>query len=114
MLRCGGGLAGTRATVKLISATPSPYVRKVRITLAEKGIPFELVTEVPWNRDTTMPLYNPLERLPVLLPDEGGSLHEFSHILEWLEVEFPDSPLLPAEAGDRLEAKRCMVIGDGV
>ena len=33
--------------MKLLSATPSPYARKVRITLAEKGIPFELLTEVP-------------------------------------------------------------------
>ena len=41
--------------MKLISATPSPYARKVRIQLIEKGIPFELVTEVPWNSDTTVP-----------------------------------------------------------
>ena len=27
---------------RLISATPSPYARKVRIQLAEKNIPFEL------------------------------------------------------------------------
>ena len=32
---------------RLISATPSPYARKVRIALAEKAIPFELTTEVP-------------------------------------------------------------------
>ena len=44
---------------KLISATPSPYARKVRIQLAEKGIPFELITEVPWNSDTQTPLHNP-------------------------------------------------------
>jgi hypothetical protein len=50
---------------KLISATPSPYARKVRIQLAEKGIPFELITEVPWNADTQTPRYNPLEKLPV-------------------------------------------------
>ena len=33
---------------QLISATPSPYARKVRIALAEKGLPFELLTEVSW------------------------------------------------------------------
>ena len=51
---------------KLISATPSPYARKVRIALAEKGLPFELVTEVPWDSGTQTPKYNPLEKLPVL------------------------------------------------
>ena len=30
------------AKLGLISATPSPYARKVRIELAEKGIPFDL------------------------------------------------------------------------
>ena len=30
--------------LRLISATPSPYARKVRIALAEKGIPFKLKT----------------------------------------------------------------------
>jgi glutathione S-transferase len=30
----------------VISAAPSPYARKVCIALAEKGVPFELVTEV--------------------------------------------------------------------
>ena len=50
---------------KLLSATPSPYARKVRIQLAEKGLAFELITEVPWNTDTQTPLYNPLEKLPV-------------------------------------------------
>ena len=50
---------------KLMSATPSPYARKVRIALQEKGLPFELVTEVPWDSTTSTPQYNPLEKLPV-------------------------------------------------
>jgi hypothetical protein len=50
-----GGLAGwndclkphTSGAIKLISATPSPYARKVRIALAEKGLPFELSNCLP-------------------------------------------------------------------
>ena len=42
---------GKIAMLKLISATPSPYARKVRIALAEKNIAFELITEVPWITD---------------------------------------------------------------
>ena len=61
---------------RVISATPSPYARKVRIALAEKGIPFELLTEVPWNSDTATPRYNPLEKLPVLIVDEATSVYE--------------------------------------
>lgn len=57
----------------------SPYARKVRITLAEKGIPFELQTEVPWDSTTKTPEYNPLEKLPVLIPDTGKAVYE-SHV----------------------------------
>ncbi len=63
--------------MRLISATPSPYARKVRIALAEKAIPFELLTEVPWNADTSLPRYNPLEKLPVLILDDGSTVYEF-------------------------------------
>ena len=57
---------------QLLSATPSPYARKVRIALAEKGIPFELLTEVPWNKTTQTPKHNPLEKLPVLITEDGA------------------------------------------
>jgi glutathione S-transferase len=51
-----------------ISAAPSPYARKVRIALAEKGVPFELQTEVPWDSGTRTPAHNPLEKLPAPAP----------------------------------------------
>lgn len=100
--------------MKLISATPSPYARKVRIALAEKGLPFELVTEVPWNEDTRTPLHNPLENLPILLLDDGTSVYESHYILEYLEVKHPVPPLLPADPDGVLEAKRLQVLGDGI
>jgi glutathione S-transferase len=100
--------------VKLISASPSPYARKVRIALAEKGIPFELVTEVPWNPDTQTPKYNPLEKLPILVLDDGSSVYESHFILEYLEMKYPTPPLLPRNDDDILAAKRLQVLGDGV
>lgn len=100
--------------MKLISATPSPYARKVRIALAEKGIPFELVTEVPWNADTQTPKYNPLEKLPILVLDDGSSIYESHFILEYLEMKYPTPSLLPRNDDDILAAKRLQVLGDGV
>ena len=82
---------------RVISATPSPYARKVRIALAEKGIPFELATEVPWDSTTETPAYNPLEKLPVLVLPDGRGLYKSRFILEWLEAKHPEPPLLPAD-----------------
>lgn len=122
--------------LKLISATPSPYARKVRISLAEKGIPFELVTEVPWDSTTKTPMYNPLEKLPVLIVssefltsslatngattgnnDKGTAVYESHYILEWLEAKC-GAPryraLLPSDIDERLYAKQVEVVADGV
>ncbi|MCC5860220.1 MAG: glutathione S-transferase N-terminal domain-containing protein [Ectothiorhodospiraceae bacterium] len=99
---------------KLISATPSPYARKVRIALEEKGLPFELLTEVPWDNTTSTPKFNPLEKLPILLLEDGSSVYESSFILQYLEVKYPEPPLLPADVDDALTARKLEVLCDGV
>lgn len=99
---------------KLISATPSPYARKVRIALLEKGLPFELLTEVPWHGTTATPRYNPLEKLPVLLLEDGSSVYESSYILQYLELKHPQPPLAPADADGWLAARKLEVLCDGV
>ncbi|KAK3654401.1 hypothetical protein LTR56_004031 [Elasticomyces elasticus] len=98
----------------LISASPSPYARKVRIALAEKGIPFELQTEVPWDQTTVTPQYNPLEKLPVLILDDQTAVYESHYILEWLEAKHPEPALLPSDIDDRLFAKKVEVVCDGM
>lgn len=99
---------------ELISATPSPYARKVRIALIEKGIPFTLRTEVPWHGTTATPAYNPLEKLPVLVLPDGSGIYESRFILAWLEVKHPTPRLLPDTAEEVLEARQAEVIADGI
>lgn len=102
----------------LISATPSPYARKVRIALAEKGIPFELTTEVPWDSTTQTPAHNPLEKLPVLILEDGKTaVYESHYILEWLEAKYPPPShpaLLPDGLDDKLFARQVEVVADGI
>ena len=99
---------------RLISATPSPYARKVRIQLIEKDIPFELVTEVPWNSDTQTPQHNPLEKLPVLICEDGSSVFESRYINEWIEMMHPEPPLVPSDRDGILAVKRFEIIADGM
>ncbi|KAL1629124.1 hypothetical protein SLS56_005567 [Neofusicoccum ribis] len=108
-------------TYRLISATPSPYARKVSIALLEKAIPFELITEVPWDSTTQTPRHNPLEKLPVLLaprPDAAAAddaIFESHHILAYLDLKHPSSPpLLPPDPDARLLAQQIEVVADGV
>jgi glutathione S-transferase len=98
----------------LLSATPSPYARKVRIALIEKGIPFTLKTEVPWDATTETPKWNPLEKLPVLITEAGQGIYESRFILEWLEAKHPTPPMLPDDLDERLAARQMEVLADGV
>lgn len=100
--------------MRLISATPSPYARKVRIALTEKSLPFELQTEVPWNASTTLPQHNPLEKLPILVLDDGSTIWESSFILEWIERKYPIPPLLPPDDDGILAHKRMDALATGV
>jgi len=100
--------------MQLLSATPSPYARKVRIALAEKRLPFRLVTEVPWDHTTQTPQHNPLEKLPVLIFDDGTSVYESRYILEVIEAKWPEPPMVPADPWQRLAARKVEVIADGV
>ena len=102
---------------QLISATPSPYARKVRIALQEKNLPFQLKTEVPWDNTTQTPQFNPLEKLPVLIFNDGTpAVYESHFILEWLEAKYPEPSLLPSteHIDDRLFVKQVEVVVDGI
>ncbi|KAG8525525.1 uncharacterized protein KY384_009169 [Bacidia gigantensis] len=99
----------------VISSGPSPYARKIRIALLEKDIPFTLKTETPWHSSTETPLYNPLEKLPILIsPDGKDAVYESHYILEWLEARFPSqTPLLSKDTDEALLAKQIEVVADG-
>lgn len=96
----------SQSVLSLLSATPSPFAPKVRIALAEKGVPFDLVTEVPWNHDATAPKVNPLGKIPVLLLEDDTAYYESRFILEYLETAYPRPCLIPRDPELRLAHRR--------
>jgi glutathione S-transferase len=92
----------------------SPYAGKVRIALGEKDIPFKLSTEVPWDSTTSTPKYNPFEKLPVLICEDGSSVYESRFIPEYVELKHPTPARLPKDIDGILAAKRLEVLGDGI
>jgi glutathione S-transferase len=100
----------------LISATPSPSARKNGILMLEKGIPFELKNEIPWRSTTETPQYNPLEKLPILIVDDGKSpIYESWYIQEYLvQKDNGTGPaLIPESLDDQHLAKKIQVLADG-
>ncbi len=101
-------------TITLISATPSPFARKVRIAMIEKGVPFVVQNEVPWHADTVTPQYNPLEQLPILIPDDGDPVFESTYLMDWLEYKYPKPSMLPDDPELAMAAKLVHTIAEGV
>ena len=100
--------------MKLLGSFASPYVRKVRVTLVEKGIdcPFEL--ENVWAADTTIQKINPLGKVPSLLLDDGSVLYDSRVICEYLDSLKTIDQLIPAAGRKRIEVRRWEALGDGV
>jgi glutathione S-transferase len=98
----------------LISAKPSPWARKVRIVLIEKGISFELINDIPWATTTMAPEFNPLEKLPILVTGTGESVYESRFIVEWLDRRYPEKRMIPVEDDAFLACKKLELLVDGV
>jgi glutathione S-transferase len=89
----------------LYDAERCPYAGRVRITLAEKGIPYETVAIDLDDRPGWLYEKNPAGRVPVLEEDGGFVLPESAVIMEYLEERFPEPSLLPADAAERALAR---------
>lgn len=100
--------------MKLITSPTSPFGRKVRIVLLEKKIPFELVLDIPWNADTQVGNYNPLGKVPVLVPKDGETLFDSRVIVEYLEHVSPVGHLIPQDPTSRIRVRKIEALADGI
>ena len=69
--------------MKLIGALTSPYVRKVRVVMAEKKLDYSFITENVWAADTTISESNPLGKVPCLIMEGGEALFDSRVIVEY-------------------------------
>ena len=100
--------------LKLIATTTSPYVRKVRVALAEKKFDYELELRSPWTDDNPVHAWNPLGKVPVLVLDDGTHLYDSRVIVEYLDTVSPVSRLIPEPARQRIAVKKWEALADGV
>ena len=104
--------------MKLIGAITSPYVRKVRIVMAEKKLDYQFVTEDVWSADTTIAQSNPLGKVPCLVMEgvngSEDALFDSRVIVEYLDTLSPVGKLIPAMGRERAEVKTWEALADGV
>jgi glutathione S-transferase len=89
----------------LYDAARCPYCARVRIVLAEKGIPYDPVEIDLDDRPAWIYEKNPTGRVPVLEEDGGLVIPESRVIMEYLEERYPEPALLPADAAERASVR---------
>jgi glutathione S-transferase len=100
--------------MKLIGSTTSPYVRKVRVVLAEKKLDYTFELENVWGAETRIHLSNPLGKVPCLVMEDGKTMHDSRVIAEYLDTLTPVCKLLPPNGRDRADVKVWEALADGV
>ncbi len=100
--------------MKLIGSVPSPYVRKVRVVMAEKKLEYEFVQEDVWASDSTITSSNPLGKVPCLVMEGGEALFDSRVIVEYLDTLSPVGKLIPPSGRERTEVKIWEALADGL
>jgi glutathione S-transferase len=86
--------------LRLYDADRCPYCARIRIVLAEKGLPYETVVVDLDDRPAWIYEKNPLGKVPVLEEDDFV-LPESAVIMEYLDERYPEPPLWPADPAER-------------
>jgi glutathione S-transferase len=83
--------------MKLVYAGPSPFARKVRVVLAEKGFEREVEEALanPWDEPEVLTAVNPISQVPVLILDDGAALRDSAVICAWLDAHGAGPRLIP-------------------
>ena len=100
--------------MKLIGSLTSPYVRKVRIVMAEKKLDYEFVSEDVWSATTTIGQSNPLGKVPCLVMEGSEALYDSRVIVEYLDALSPVGKLIPSVGRERAGVKTWEALADGV
>ena len=99
--------------LKLIGTLTSPYVRKVRIVLAEKKLDCQFVQEDVWGSDAILAI-NPLGKVPCLVAESGDTFFDSRVIVEYVDTLSPVGKLIPGNGRERAEVRTWEALADGL
>lgn len=100
--------------MKLIGSLSSPYVRKVRVVMAEKKLDYQFVLDDVWTAGSQVGESNPLGKVPCLVMEAGEAIFDSRVIVEYLDTLSPVGKLIPAQSRERVEVKTWEALADGV
>ena len=100
--------------MKLIGSLSSPFVRKVRIVLAEKKLDYKFIVEDVWSPESTILASNPLGKVPCLVMEGGEAIFDSRVIVEYVDTLSPVGKLIPLGGRERVEVRTWEALADGI
>jgi glutathione S-transferase len=100
--------------MKLIGSLTSPYVRKVRVVLAEKKLDYKFVLDDVWSEGAVIHEANPLGKVPCLVMEGGEAVFDSRVIVEYVDTLSPVGKLIPLSGRERVEVKTWEALADGL
>lgn len=97
-------ITNKRSVMTLYSGATDLHSHRVRIVLAEKGVPYEVITVEARAKPEDLLELNPYGSIPTLV-DRELALYESSIITEYLDERFPHPPLMPVYPVARAKAR---------
>lgn len=101
--------------MKLYFAPPSPFARKIRVMIEEKGLQsqFQLEARNPFDIPADLVAANPLSKVPTLILDDGTVLFDSTVIAEFID-SLGAPKLIPESGAARWSALRWQSLADGI
>jgi glutathione S-transferase len=88
--------------MQLIGVNRSPYTRRVAITLAAYGVPYEQHCVSGFGNRDEVRQHNPLGRIPALVLDDGETLLDSGAIVDFLDERYGgEHPTVPRAGAER-------------
>jgi glutathione S-transferase len=103
--------------MRLYMSTGSPFVRKCRIVLRERGLLSrveETTIDFPYKTDPGHLATNPIGQVPALIADDGTPYFSSALICDYLDALAGAPRLLPSEGDAHFRVRRQEALADGI
>ena len=98
--------------MKLYGADLSPFVQRIKMQIAAKGLEVEYLPPPDGLKSDAYRAINPIGKIPCLVLDNGTSLPESEVILEYLEDAYPKPALRPRKPEERAMVRLVSRVND--
>lgn len=102
--------------MELYISLTSPYARKARMVVIEKGLEdsVQIKPVIPWDNPPELTEKNPLSQVPVLVLDNGENLFDSRVICAYLDELNNEPQLIPSGGFERISVMRMEALADGM